>query len=129
HAVYVTAGIGAGPHLVFEGALLGLARHVHAAPAHVELPAVVRAAQPTVLVAAEEEGGGGPRACPRGPGCRGRGSGPRRAAAPSSAGRRARAARMTADPASSTGAAAPPSACRVRREPGGLFPLRGTWGA
>src|SRR3990172_10076177 len=49
--------IGADPHLALEVALRRLARHVDALPGHVVLPAVVDAAQATLLVAAEEEAG------------------------------------------------------------------------
>ena len=61
-AVDLVAGIGAGPHLVLERALGRLAGHVHAVAGHVELPAVVDAAQPALLVAAEEERGATVRA-------------------------------------------------------------------
>ena len=91
-------GVRAGAHLVLERALLGLVGHVDAAPGHVELPAVVGAAQPALLVAAEEQrgardAGSWRRAGPPRRACRGRRPGPRRAGAPSSADRRARAAR------------------------------------
>src|SRR4029450_139522 len=56
-AVDVTTWVRACADLVLERALLGLAGHVHAAPGHVELPAVVRAAEPALLVSPEEEGG------------------------------------------------------------------------
>jgi hypothetical protein len=49
--------IRAGTHLVAEAALGGHRRHVHAAPVHVELPAVVGAAQAALLVPAEEQVG------------------------------------------------------------------------
>jgi hypothetical protein len=42
--------------LVLEGELFGLVHHVHAAAGHVELPAVVDAAQAAFLVAPEEQG-------------------------------------------------------------------------
>src|SRR5712692_4573967 len=43
--------------LVLESQLLRLVHHVHAPAVHVELPAVVDAAEPAVLVPAQEEGG------------------------------------------------------------------------
>ncbi len=57
HAVDVAAGIRAGAHLVLEGAFLRLVGHVDAAARDVPLPAVIRAAEPALLVAAEEERG------------------------------------------------------------------------
>src|SRR5579864_8094322 len=42
-------------HLVFEVAVLGLVRHVDARAIHVELPAVIDAAQAALLVASPEE--------------------------------------------------------------------------
>ena len=57
HAVDVAAGIRARADLVLEGALLRFVRHVDAAPPDVPLPAVIRAAQAALLVAAEEERG------------------------------------------------------------------------
>ena len=57
HAAGLPARIGALTHLVPEVALSGLARHVHAAPAHVVLPAVVDAAQAAGLVPSEEQRG------------------------------------------------------------------------
>ena len=55
HAVDVAARVRAGPHLVPERALRRHARHVDAAADHVELPAVVDAAEPALLVATVEE--------------------------------------------------------------------------
>src|SRR5262249_58938428 len=48
--------------LVLEGALLRLIGHVDAAPGHVELPAVIGAAEPTLFIAAEEQRGAAMRA-------------------------------------------------------------------
>src|SRR5437667_194173 len=48
--------------LVLEGELLRLVHHVHATAADVELPAVIDAPQPTLLVAAEEQRGASMRA-------------------------------------------------------------------
>jgi hypothetical protein len=48
--------------LLLEVALGGLARHVHSSAGHVELPAVVHAPQPLVLVAPAEQAGAAVRA-------------------------------------------------------------------
>src|SRR5262249_10919266 len=60
--VSLLAGIGAGPDLRLEVALGRLVGHVHAGALAVELPAMVHAAQPLLLVAAEEERGSAMRA-------------------------------------------------------------------
>src|SRR5262249_50599556 len=62
HPVHVAAGVSARPHLVLEGALLRLVRHVDAAPAYVELPPVIGTAEPALFVAAEEQRGAAMRA-------------------------------------------------------------------
>ena len=59
---HLRRGVGGDLHLVLEVALGGLGGHVDAVAVHVELPAVVDAAQPGLLVAAEEEAGATVRA-------------------------------------------------------------------
>src|SRR5262249_57691998 len=65
HAVDVAAGVRPRADLVLERALLGLVRHVDAAAGDVELPAVIRAAEAALLVAAEEERGAAMGTVPR----------------------------------------------------------------
>ena len=57
NAATLLAGVGGDAHLVLEVALGGLGRHVDAVAVHVELPAVVDAAEAVLLVPAEEEAG------------------------------------------------------------------------
>ena len=54
--------VGLGLHLVLEVLVLGHVRHVQAVARNVELPAVIDAAQPALLVAAEEQRGAAVRA-------------------------------------------------------------------
>src|SRR6266851_4896389 len=56
-AAHLDRWIGGGPDLVGEGQLLGLVHHLDALALDVELPPVVDAAEPALLVAAEEQGG------------------------------------------------------------------------
>src|SRR5581483_4451689 len=56
HACLLDARVGGVVDLVFEAAFGRLVRHVDAAPDSVEFPAVVDAAEATLLVSAEEEG-------------------------------------------------------------------------
>jgi hypothetical protein len=61
-AAQLDRGIGRLADLVLEGELFRLVHHVHAAAADVELPAVVDAPQPALLVTAEEQRGAPMRA-------------------------------------------------------------------
>ena len=54
-AAQLDGGVGGGRHLGREVAVLGFIHHVHALPVHVELPAVVHAAQAAVFVAAQPQ--------------------------------------------------------------------------
>ena len=56
-AAQLDRGVGLLADLVLEGELFRLVHHVHTATADVELPAVVDAPQPALLVAAEEQRG------------------------------------------------------------------------
>ena len=62
HPAGLRARIGRGAHLGREARLRRLARHVHALPVQPELPAVIRAAHPAVLVPPEVERGPAVRA-------------------------------------------------------------------
>ena len=72
HAATLSRRVGLDAHLVLEVALGGLRRHVDAGAVHVELPAVIDAAQSFFFVAAEEHGcaavGAGVVEQPRSPG-------------------------------------------------------------
>ena len=54
-AAQLDGGVGSGGHLGRKVAVLRLVHHVHALPVHVELPAVVHAAQAAVFVAAQPQ--------------------------------------------------------------------------
>ena len=96
-------------HLVLEVVLFRLVHHVDAGAGHVELPAVIDAAQAAFFVAPEEQRRAAVRAefvdqADAAVRCRGTRRGPRRAAGRGRAGRRVRRLRATAARASSSGA-------------------------